>query len=367
MLRLRWVTAWFCAGVAAALALPAEALPIFAHRYGLSCQACHTTVPTLNAFGRYFQRHGFRLAGGRGTFPLTVKTQLVYSSAPTEPGSPALPKFIVDEIELLSAGSIGRNTSYYFEQYAVDGGLPGRPRDIWVNFDRYASAADPAGPALHAKLGEFTLPLPVDPETERPTLSHYLLDDQTVGENPFDLFDPGIGADLYYTDDRHGFEAHFDTLEAYTRESGIPVSGVNVMATLSKTIGDDVTLYAYRYQGQTHLSPIADSYYRQAYGAGYQRGKFDAVGIVQSGNDSSADGLGAGVRSSGGFLQASWEFDPALALYARFDSIYDPLSQRTTQDTLSLVLRPASRYRLTIEGTASGGAYQIATGLLFAY
>lgn len=372
MPRFPIAAAWLAAAFAAGSALPALALPIFAHRYGLSCQACHTTVPTLNAFGRYFLRHGFRLPGGRGTFPLTVKTQLTYSSAGSgdsdEAGSgPRLPKFIVDEVELLSAGSIGRSTSYYLEQYVVDGGLPGRPRDMWVNFDRYAKAADPVGPAFHAKLGEFTLPLPVDPETERPTLSPYLLYNQVVASNAFDLFDPGIGADLSYTDDRHGFEAHFDTLEAFTRESGIPVSGSNFMATLSKTIGNDVTLYAYRYQGRTHLSPVADSFYRQAYGAGFERGKFDAVGIVQTGYDTSAHGFGIGAPSSGVFLQASWQFDPALALYARYDSIYDPFSLRTTQGTLSLVVRPARRYRLTIEGTTSGGTYQLATGLLFAY
>src|SRR5215469_16333299 len=245
---------WLCA----ASAVPARALPIFAHRYGLQCQACHTTVPTLNAFGHYFLKHRFRLPGGRGTFPLTVKAELTYSSAGTgdtdEPGgTPPLPKAIVDEIELLSAGSIGRNTSYYLEQYAVDGGFPGLPRDMWVNFDQYLRSGDLVGPAFHAKLGEFTLPLPVDPETQRPTLNGYLIYDQVVASNPFNLFDPGIGADFSFTDDRRGFEAHFDALESYTRGSGLPVSGINVMATLSQTIGTDVTAYVYRYQGQQHL------------------------------------------------------------------------------------------------------------------
>ena len=353
--------------VAAALPGRAPALPIFAHRYGLSCQSCHTTVPTLNAFGRYFLRHGFRLPGGRGTFPLTVKTQLTYTSGSNETGGVPLPKFIVDEIELLSAGSIGRNTSYYFEQYAVDGGVPGESRDVWVNFDRYGRAGDPIGPALHAKLGQFTLPLPVDPETQRPTLSSYLLYDQTVGDNPFDLFDPGLGADLYFTDDRHGFETHVDVLEAYTRRSGLPASGVDFMATVSKTLGDDFTVYAYRYQGRQQLTPVTDSFYRQAYGVGYERGKFAAVGLVQNGYDTSPLGNGAGAVSSGGFLQASWTFDDALALYARYDGVYDPFTQTTRQGTLSLVMRPASRYRLTLEGTKSEGSYQINAGLLFAY
>ena len=354
------------------LAVPAQALPIFAHRYGLGCQQCHTTVPTLNAFGRYFLRHGFRLPGGRGTFPLTVKAELTYSSAGTgdtdEPGgTPPLPKAIVDEIELLSAGSIGRNTSYYLEQYAVDGGFPGLPRDMWVNFDQYLRSGDLVGPAFHAKLGEFTLPLPVDPETQRPTLNGYLIYDQVVASNPFNLFDPGIGADFSFTDDRRGFEAHFDALESYTRGSGLPVSGINVMATLSQTIGTDVTAYVYRYQGQQHLSPVPDQFYRQGYGLQFSRGKFDAVGIIQTGYDTSSYGYGVGSLSSGGFLQTSWQFDSALALYARYDNVYDPFNLRTTEGTLSLVVRPASHYRFTLEGSRSAGSYQIASGLLFAY
>jgi hypothetical protein len=355
----------------AAPARPAGALPIFAHRYGLACQACHTTVPTLNAFGRYFLRHGFRLPGGRGTFPVTVKTELAYSSAGTgdsdEPGSPALPKAIVDEIELLSAGSLGQNTSYYLEQYAVDGGLPGKPRDMWVNFDNYLVPEERVGPALHAKLGEFTLPLPVDPETQRPTLAGYLLYSQVVASNPFTLFDPEIGADLSFTDDRHGFEAHLAAVEAYTRGSGVPVSGIDLMGTLSQSIGSDLTAYTYRYQGRQHLNPVPDQFYRQAYGLGFTHGKFDAVGIIQTGYDTSSFGFGVGSLSSGGFLQASWQFDSALALYARYDNVYDPFNLRTTQGTLSLVVRPASRYRFTVEGTRSGGSYQISSGLLFAY
>jgi hypothetical protein len=295
-----------------------------------------------------------------------VKTQLTYESAGAGDSQP-LPKAIVDEVEVLSAGSIGRNTSYYFEQYVVDGGLPGRSRDIWVKFDRYANANDPIGPAFHAKLGQFTLPLPVDPETQRPTLASYLLYDQTVGRNPFDLFDPQIGADLSYTDDRDGFEAHLDALQAYARESGIPISGVDFMGTVSKSLGGGVTAYAYRFQGRQNISPQPDGFYRQAFGLGYERGKFGAVGIVQTGYDTSANGFGNGAASSGGFLQTSWSFDSALALYARYDSVYDPFDSRTAQGTLDLVVRPADRFRLTFEGTVSNRFYQLGTGLLFAY
>jgi hypothetical protein len=360
------VTAWLCA--------PASALPIFAHRYGFSCQQCHTTVPNLNPFGKYFLKHGFRLPGGaKGTIPIAVKTEIEYQSSgggdSDEPGgSPQpLPKLLVNEVEILSAGSIGRNTSYYLEQYVVDDGLPGQPRDMWVNFDKYDKANDPIGPAFHVKLGQFTLPLPVDPETQRPTLSGYLIYSQVVASNAFNFFNPEIGADMSYTDDRHGFEAHFDTIEAYTRGSGVPISGVDLMGTVSKTIGNDLTAYTYRYQGQQNFGPIPDQFYRQAYGLDFEHGKLSADGLIQTGYDTSSYGFGVGDLSSGGFLQAGWHFNSGLSMYARYDDVYNPFNLRTTQGTLDLVMRPVDRARITVEGTYSQKQYQLGLGLLFAY
>jgi hypothetical protein len=47
----------------AAMCRPASAIPVVAHRYGFSCQACHTTVPHLTSFGELFLANGYRLRG----------------------------------------------------------------------------------------------------------------------------------------------------------------------------------------------------------------------------------------------------------------------------------------------------------------
>jgi len=80
----------------------ATAIPVFAHRYGFSCQQCHSTVPHLNDFGERFRAAGFRIPGApeHGTLPIAVKVNLAYSSEPDPNG---LPKALVDEVELLSA------------------------------------------------------------------------------------------------------------------------------------------------------------------------------------------------------------------------------------------------------------------------
>jgi hypothetical protein len=368
-----WLWALILVGALGSTYGRADALPVFAHRYGFTCQQCHTTVPHLNAFGVYFLKHGFRLPNARGVFPIAIKTELDYSSGgggdQDEPGGgPPLPKFIVNEIELLSAGSLGQNTSYYLEQYVVDGGEPGRPRDMWVNFDDYTNHADPAATVLHARLGEFTLPLLYDPETQRPTITGYGLYSQTVGINPFNFFDDGIGADLSFTNDRAGLEAHLVAAQAYTPQSGIPDSGVDVMGTVSATLANYLTLQAYRYQGQRAVTPIEDLFWRQGVQALYSRGNFQLGGAIQTGHDSSDDGYGLGILSSGGFLQAAWTFNSATALYARYDDVYDPFNLRQTDAVVDLVLRPRRNMRFNLEGKrAQDGTNQFGAQLLFAY
>src|ERR1700681_2747184 len=39
----------------------AEAMPVFAQRYQLTCKTCHTVLPELNDFGNDFRNRGYRL------------------------------------------------------------------------------------------------------------------------------------------------------------------------------------------------------------------------------------------------------------------------------------------------------------------
>ena len=43
---------------------PGQALPIYARRYEVTCDTCHTVVPALNAFGQAFQANHFNWPGG---------------------------------------------------------------------------------------------------------------------------------------------------------------------------------------------------------------------------------------------------------------------------------------------------------------
>lgn len=328
----------------------AQALPVFAHRFGLSCQACHTTVPHLNAFGQAFARNGFRLPDMRqnDAMPVAVKVNLAYTSDSDPSG---LPRAIVDEVEILTGGALGNHVNYFLEQYAIDGGRPGLPRDAWVQYNT-------AGGGAHVRAGEFTLPLPVDPETERDTESHYLVYDQAVGENPFNFFDPRVGIDAYTGggDDGNGF--HLAALSSYDRQSGNPISGIDLMGYGAKSLGR-FTLYAYRYQGQRRLGGALDEFYREGGGARQVAGKLDLVAVLQHGHDTHAD-------SSGGFAEAHYAFSPSLMAVARYDRISDSLSGAQHQTVFSLVTRPARNMRFTIEDAITDH-HTLNLGWLFAY
>ncbi|MGH7684506.1 MAG: hypothetical protein ACREMT_09185, partial [Vulcanimicrobiaceae bacterium] len=173
----------------------ASAIPIFAHQYGVTCDKCHSVVPHLNAFGAAFMASGYRIPGLKPgpAFPISMKANLVDSSRyqGDGPNGAGLPKAIVDEVELFTAGGIGNRASYLVEQYAVDGGVPGLTRDAWV-MDR-VNPWDARVP-VYVQAGSFTLPLPVDPETFRDTHQGYSVFEQAVAGNPFVFFDPKIGA-----------------------------------------------------------------------------------------------------------------------------------------------------------------------------
>lgn len=93
-------------GSVALIPTEAEAIPVFARKYGMSCNSCHTMFPKLTKMGVAFRERGFRFAEGKddfdmqseqgknmdsgdaspsavfaSSFPFTVRTQVLYSGA----------------------------------------------------------------------------------------------------------------------------------------------------------------------------------------------------------------------------------------------------------------------------------------------
>jgi hypothetical protein len=343
----------------------AYAIPVFAHRYGLSCQVCHTIVPHLTPFGQAFMRDGFRIPPGfpsHAVVPVTVKVNVQYSNQP-QPAT--LPKVIVDELEFVSAASISSHFSYRFEQYAVDGGFPGLTRDAWVTYDSRPQFAGNVA-SLRATTGQFTLPLPVDPETERPTQNHYLIFDQTVGANPFNLFDDRIGLDTAYGRQVRGFDIQGLVMKGHDPQSGLPTLGLDTMIA-AQHASAPARFSAYWYRGERPLGPINDAFSREGLGANFYWDRAELDLLAQAGHDSSANGFGLGAPSSGGCSQLWWWFSPSLLGVARFDTAYDALTGTDRSMTTSLVFRPYRNASLTLEKVFGWGHNTTNAAWLFAY
>ena len=312
----------------AALAAPAQAIPIFAHQYGVSCRKCHTVIPHLTEFGAAFLAAGERIPGVQpgDAVPFAVKVNLVDSSQNqgSGPNGAGLPKAIVDEVELFTAGAIGNRGSFYVEQYAIDGGDRGNLRDAWV-----ADHVTPWGARIPVDVaaGQFTLPLPVDPETFRETYQHYTIYDQTVGFNPFNLFDPKDGLRVSVGDALRGLNVQLFAGPGHDQTSSLPPDGIDVMEYVQDSMGP-FALSAYHYTGARPApNMLSDQFQRTGFALTFNNwGRWTSESLLQTGWDSNCGGgqIPFGCESSGGFTQLRYAFSKRFFALGRYEGTNQP-------------------------------------------
>lgn len=330
----------------------AVAIPVFAHQYGVTCEKCHSVIPHLNEFGAAFMASGYRIPGLQPgpAVPVAAKVNLVDSSMNQGegPNGAGLPKAIVDEVELFAAGAIGSRASFLAEQYVLDGGMPGLLRDGWVT-DRVNPWT--ARIPIYVQAGQFTLPLPVDPETFRDSAQHYTIYDQTVGENPFTFFDPKIGARVSFGDPLRGLNAQFFAGPGHDRQNGLPTIGTDWMGYAQHSMGP-LSLSLYRYEG---TRPLADGtlnrFQRTGYAVVYNDYKrWEIDNVLQTGWDANCEIPGfAGCSSSGGFTQLRYMFNNRLYALGRYEGTNDPSGGFTRDAVLLLGYGPTENSRITLE------------------
>jgi hypothetical protein len=268
------------------------------------------------------------------------------------PDGQGLPKAIVDEIELFSSATIGSRANYFVEQYLLDGGEPGLLRDAWIS-DR-VNPWDAKIPVL-VQGGQFTLPLPVDPETFRDTFQDYTPYEQAVGANPFVFSDPKLGVRVSVGDPLRGLSGQIFAGPGYDRQSGLAPTGVDTEMYLQDAMGP-FTLTAFRYDG---LRPVAggpnDSFDRLGLGLNIgQWSKFSSEFVLINGWDSNCATPGlVGCRSSGGFEQLRWAFSRKLFAEARYEGTNDPVNGFTRDGVVLLGFGPTENTRITIEDVIS--------------
>ncbi len=337
-------------------AVRVEAIPLFAHQYEVSCEKCHSVIPHLNQFGAAFAANGDRIPGVQPgpAFPLSSKANLLDSSEQQGdgPNGAGLPKAIVDEVELFTSGAIGTRSSYFVEQYLVDGGMRGLTRDAWVG--DHVNPWDARIPVA-VQAGSFTLPLPVDPETFRDSYADYAPFVQTVGTNPFTFFDPKIGARLGVGNPLRGVNVQLFAGPGHDRQSGIPATGIDTYAELQDNIGP-LALTAFRYQGQRPTPfGVNDSFERTGYGLVWdQWGRLSSESVLLTGWDAHCGLAGfVGCASSGGFTQLRYQFDRRLYAEGRYEGTSDSTGSFSRDGVVMMGYGPTENTRVTVEDVIS--------------
>jgi len=130
--------------IVAAVSDRADAIPAFARKYKTACITCHATFPRLTALGEAIRLNGYKMPGGDELYvkdqPVSMGAEAykqVFPNAVWPSDIPGLPpislrvvtdynfdvggamdsrtEFKLDEAELIAAGSLGENMSFFLE------------------------------------------------------------------------------------------------------------------------------------------------------------------------------------------------------------------------------------------------------------
>ena len=195
------------ATILAVLPSTSHALPLFGRKYGMQCTSCHVAAPRLNMFGMHFKQNGYRLPGAQGqspwdstekTFPLALVGNVAYHSTSTsiDDGSgnrtrTSYGAFEQKQVEFHSAGTLGENVTFHFDNDFAGAGGPLQSGMAFVQLDDVMKDG-----ALNVKAGIFDADIPYLAESRNTTLTGYLNDRVTLGASGIEL--NGARQDWWY-------------------------------------------------------------------------------------------------------------------------------------------------------------------------
>ncbi len=138
--------------------IPSVGLPTFAQAYGVDCNACHTMVPALNAYGRYVQSTAFGTLDPvvmKRAVPIVVREAINYRSTGKLDARAPSDKFTEATLSVNLVGVLNSSISYRFEQTLYSNNLGGgNTGHFWVAYNRLF------GGDGHLIVGKFDSPAP---------------------------------------------------------------------------------------------------------------------------------------------------------------------------------------------------------------
>lgn len=346
---------------------PANAIPIFAQRYRLSCDACHTVIPELNAFGRSFRAQGYRLPITKhGTTILAIRYQNEYEKDP-----PTGQRRFQGGGIVLGNEDFGKITAFIHYNLGAAGG----PSALFLG---YLATYNQHTQSLY-RFGLFELPLPQSPGQRLDDLQQYGYYGTHVGLNDLPLSSPRWGveavrkigvADVHLVADVGEFKG-----AAY---GGVPIPTGETTSAATPEVGlfayvpvvKNVTLGLEGLAGKRDIlltggKRFDDFYERGALFAHGEFGRFDLQGEQWLGRDANADGFGTAIGSSGGYFRVKYYPTPHSYLGIRYDTAATPAILRDVVYYVAFQVTPPVRFLVqqvqTIGGAGHfGGAITVA-------
>ena len=281
--------------VVAAAAQSVQAMPVFAQRYRMTCGACHTAIPELNAFGNSFRNHGYRLPDSvprHGTTGVAFRYNFEYENAP----APGARRFSPGESDsILGDEDVGAINVYL--HYGL--GSQGAPAATYLGF---LSTYDAHTKELY-RLGLFEVPLTQSPGQRLDSISEYGYFGTAVGHNDLALNAPRLGLE---TERSIGSAMLIGTL-AFGEYKGSAYGGAPVFTGAETTAErPEIGLF-----GRLFFKKTLD---------------FTAQQWV--GRDNAPDGADSATGSSGGYLRLKYFLTPHLFVATRYDAAANPFPTR---------------------------------------
>lgn len=157
----------------------AQAMPVFAQAYGVSCSLCHTQVPALNAYGRYVQRTGYAALDAkllRRALPIWAEEAATYDSQDAaEPHRTAFGNAAIHAV-----GYLGNDFTYHFQQWFWQDNQAGDLDTFWIAYNNLFNHQG------HLFAGLVEAPGP-SPFSQWFDLASFATPEITVGEHAYEL------------------------------------------------------------------------------------------------------------------------------------------------------------------------------------
>jgi len=168
-----------------------EAMPPFAQALKVDCSNCHTSVPALNAFGRFVQRTGYGALD-----PATIHSAMpvwIGESAFFDTSDPNKPHQLqTGNLAVHAIGYLGNAVTFHYQQWITQNDKPGGIDTLWLSYDRLFHGDG------HLFVGKIEPPAP-SPYSQWFELAGFASPSITVGQHNWELGANRWGTKLQYS------------------------------------------------------------------------------------------------------------------------------------------------------------------------